>query len=776
MTDNTTDIIMLTDYQGKILHVNKEAMKVYGYTYEEFLKMTIFNLRNPQISAYVNSQFNKAKLEGIEFETWHYRKDGSSFPVEVKAVGLEDEKDKYVVSSIRDITKRRQNEDEMRILASIVESSDDAIWGKDINGIINSWNSGAENLYGYKKEEAIGKHISIIVPDNSKDDVEEILNKIRLGEKIDHYETIRRKKNGETVIVSISVSPIYNIDGVIVGASTITRDITSRKELEYKLVKSEEKYRLLYKSMNQGVALHEVILDEENNPIDYKIIDTNNSFANLTEVKLEEIFNKTLHEIYPENTQVLIKQYNKVLLTGSPEYFQTYDEKLNKYFDIYAYRPKSGQVAILLTDTTERKLRECELAEKYEELSAVYEELTATEEELRSNYKELELAKEEADKANMAKSQFLANMSHEIRTPINGILGVAQLLEFTELNKQQREYIEILKSSSDHLLDIINNILDISKIESGKFQLNFNKFNIREVIDMIIKELSIIADKKNIEIMYYLDPFINHELVGDAVRLNQILINLINNALKFTECGHIYLKVKKLSESTDKLKLKFSIEDTGIGIQDDFKNEIFKIFTQAETTYTKKYGGTGLGLAISKELVRMMNGDIWFESEVGKGSVFYFTAEFLLDKKYKDNSEHTNANLPEIITNEALSNKTILVVEDNEINKRIASGFLKQLGYKYISVSNGQEAIESLDDNSIDIILMDIQMPVLNGFEATRIIRERETVSGKHIPIVAMTAYAMTGDREKFIECGMDDYIAKPFNINILSDVLKKYR
>ncbi|MDF2504655.1 ATP-binding protein, partial [Clostridium sp.] len=460
-----------------------------------------------------------------------------------------------------------------------------------------------------------------------------------------------------------------------------------------------------------------------------------------------------------------------------PKNFKFHDKKLNKYFGIYVYAPMNGQIAVLLTDITESTLRERELSQRYEELTAVYEELTATEEELRTNYDELEMAKQEADKANAAKSQFLANMSHEIRTPMNGILGVAQLLEFTQLNKQQIEYLDILKSSSNHLLDIINSILDISKIESGKLQLNFEVFNIREVIDMIIKELSVIARKKGIEIMYYLDPFIKYDLIGDVVRLNQILINLINNAVKFTDSGHIYLKVNKVFEDTDKVKLEFSIEDTGIGIEDDFKDKIFKIFTQAETTYTKKYGGTGLGLAISRELVRMMNGDIWFESEIGKGSTFYFTAEFSLNKRYENNIE--NKNSKEFQEKKIIEpkEKTILVVEDNEINRKIALGFLNQLGYKYISCSNGKEAISVVEDrnNHIDIILMDIQMPILNGFEATDTIRKAEKLTENHTPIIGMTAYAMAGDREKGIECGMDDYISKPFSIDTLRIVLKRY-
>ncbi|WP_010238972.1 PAS domain-containing hybrid sensor histidine kinase/response regulator [Clostridium arbusti] len=772
--DNTREVILLTDYNGKIFFANKAAIKIYGYSYKEFLNMHLFQLK--RFDKRIELQFEEAKLSDMDIETWHYKKDGSTFLAEIKSSRVENGENKYIIKSIRDITKRKLAEEKHRNLAYIVESSDNAIFGKNINGIIESWNHGAEIMYGYKKEDIIGKHISIIVPKESEDDIDKILERIKNGEKIDHYETIRRRKDDKIINVSVTISPIYNIDGNIIGASTIATDITERTKLKDNLIRSKEKYKLLYKCMNQGAILYEIIWNE-GKPINYKIIDANNSFVDYTKVKLDKIIGQNISEAYPETADILMKEYAEVAITKKPKNFKFHDKKLNKYFGIYVYAPMNGQIAVLLTDITESTLRERELSQRYEELTAVYEELTATEEELRTNYDELEMAKQEADKANAAKSQFLANMSHEIRTPMNGILGVAQLLEFTQLNKQQIEYLDILKSSSNHLLDIINSILDISKIESGKLQLNFEVFNIREVIDMIIKELSVIARKKGIEIMYYLDPFIKYDLIGDVVRLNQILINLINNAVKFTDSGHIYLKVNKVFEDTDKVKLEFSIEDTGIGIEDDFKDKIFKIFTQAETTYTKKYGGTGLGLAISRELVRMMNGDIWFESEIGKGSTFYFTAEFSLNKRYENNIE--NKNSKEFQEKKIIEpkEKTILVVEDNEINREIALGFLNQLGYKYISCSNGKEAISVVEDrnNHIDIILMDIQMPILNGFEATDTIRKAEKLTENHTPIIGMTAYAMAGDREKAIECGMDDYISKPFSIDTLRIVLKRY-
>lgn len=634
--NNLDSVVIVVNSEGNIIFANNSSEKLYGYTNKEFLTMNIFNL-------YKINRFSQLESKDNIITIKSYKKDKSSFLSITKYYKGEN----YIVYIIKEIHREKNNRKMYKDLAAIVESSDDAILAKDIDGFIYSWNAGAEKIYGYKKEEILGKHISIIVPKESSDDINKILNKIKNGEKIDHYETVRKRKDGSIINVSVTISPIYNDDNDIVGASTIARDITERK------------------------------------------------------IKAQELF------------------------------------------------------------------------EKYEELSAVYEELTATEEELRCNYRELETAKEEADRANKAKSQFLANMSHEIRTPMNGILGVAQLLEFTKLNNQQLEYLEILKISSNHLLDIINNILDISKIESGKFKLNYNTFSIKHVVDMITREVSVSANKKAIEIMYYLDPFIKENIIGDEVRLNQILINLMNNAIKFTEHGHVYLRVKKVYEDLYKTKLEFSIEDTGIGIHDSFKDKIFEIFTQAESTYTKNYGGTGLGLAISKELINMMNGDIWFKSQEGKGSIFYFTTEFKLDLQYikvENNKFIENTKIESIKRKE---NNLILIVEDNEINKKIISSFLNQLGYKYITVSNGKEALTTLENLSFRAILMDIQMPILNGYEATKIIREKEFTTSIHIPIIAMTAYAMAGDKEKFMKAGMDGYISKPFNINELEKVLR---
>lgn len=752
---NAKDIMLLLDTQGKIIDANEEAVKSYGYTYNELLEMHVFNLRNPDIEDYAYKQFSQAKMEGVEFETVHYRKDKTRFPVEVKSIGFSSESGKFVISIIRDISIRRKKDEDVKMIASIVESSEDAILGITVEGTITNWNKGAEKLFGYKKSEAVGKHISIILPDKRKNDLVEIIGKIRSGQIVEHYESVRIKKNNERIFVSITASPILGVDGELVGISTIARDITEMHNLETNLRNSEEKYRLLYSSMSQGMALHEIILDEGNTPVDYRFIDINTSFEKILNMTAENVIGKTVLEILPGTEKYWIEQYGEVALSGKPKHFENYSGELGRFFNVYAFCPKHKQFAVLVTDTTEMRMKE---------------------EELRDNLDKLEAAKQEAEKANIAKSQFLANMSHEIRTPMNGIIGVVQLLETTKIDEEQKQYLDMLRSSTEQLLDIINNILDISKIEAGKLTLNKEPFNLRDVIDTIVKDLSLNATKKGLEVMYYIDPFIRYDLVGDKVRLNQILINLVSNAVKYTDKGHVIFRVKKVSQFGEKVKLEFSIEDTGIGISNSFKKEIFKMFNQCDISYTKKYGGTGLGLAISKELVNLMNGDIWYESTEKIGSTFYFTAEFLLDIKKKNIDFHNrNKCMSENLENPDSKEKVILIAEDNEINKKILCGFISKLGYKSICVSNGQDAIDILKNEKFDLILMDVQMPIMNGYEATKIIRESEKFYGNHVPVVAMTAYAMTGDRDICIESGMDDYISKPIEFVKLFELLKKY-
>jgi PAS domain S-box-containing protein len=383
-------------------------------------------------------------------------------------------------------------------------------------------------------------------------------------------------------------------------------------------------------------------------------------------------------------------------------------------------------------------------------------------------------AREEADNASKAKSLFLANISHEIRTPMNGILAAIQFLQSTIMSEEQNKYIKVLKESSSNLLAITNDLLDLSKIESGKFELSIEPFNLKEAISNIYNNLLITGNTKGLDISYYLDPKIDFKVIGDELRLKQILSNLISNAIKFTDEGYVSFRVKVLSSDDKTAKIEFRIKDSGIGIEESLRKRLFQSFSQGDLSVKKKYMGTGLGLAISKQLSKLMNGDICFESSVGQGSTFFFTCEF---EKYQEiglDIQKNKAQEKEVQVNRLKSNKAILCIEDNLINQEVLKSVIMQKGFKYIAAYNGNEALEILKNNKVDLILMDIQMPELNGFETTKAIREGK-IGGRHIPIIAMTAYAMTEDKDKCIRAGMDDYISKPYDINELYKLFKIY-
>lgn len=643
-------------------------------------------------------------------------------------------------------------------LATTISSIGDGVIATDINGNVIFLNTAAEEITGWAASEVIGKKfydMFVFIDADANLLLESAINNVILSGAATGLKgsSTLVTKNGVSKYISANISPIVEETGVLSGTVTVFRDITRIRSMELKLIEEQSNYMKVFNSAPVGV----IVIDE--NEIITRVNEAALDFLNSSEEQsigkrfgdaffCQESFSAQQGCRYStkcENCEM--KRATNFALksdiaTTNIEFSKSFivNKKARELWLKMSITPmingNKRTAVIVLMDITERKVVESSLKS----------------------------AKEAAEIANKTKSEFLANMSHEIRTPINGIVGMVDLTLATELSNEQKENLMIVKSCANSLVKVINDILDFSKLEARKLVIENINFDIKSLIEETMKAHYPSAIKKGIELNYTFSLAIPKYVIGDPSRLQQILNNLISNAIKFTERGEVWVKVKEIKNQDNELELQFSVEDTGIGISEDNIGMLFKSFSQLDGSITRRFGGTGLGLEISKQLSEIMGGRLWVESKSGIGSKFCLILKFVIGTKVeippKEIVQLKNIDRP----------YNILLAEDDKVNQLVITRILKERGYLVDTAVNGLQAVEMCLKNSYDAILMDIQMPVMDGIEATKRIKERD----KCIPIIAITAYALKGDREKFLAHGMDEYISKPIKIEELYSIIEK--
>jgi PAS domain S-box-containing protein len=867
---NTPDAIVTTDAAQNITGWNPGAEKIFGYKPEEVLGKNIDDIVARSDVMAEARDLTRLGLEGTSFtplETIRYRQDGKPINVIVAGSAIRvGDKLEGVVFVYQDITDRKKAAEELekrqKYLESILFNAPSAIVTADARFCITEWSPGAEKIFGYSRQEILGRNVDdVVTRPEYKLEAERVSKQTYDGKVIEPIESVRYRKDGSPVHVIISSSPI-TIGQEFIGGMAVYTDITERKRAEETIQREAAKLSAMITGMEEGV----IFIDGQD-----RILEMNEYFLKLLQKTREAVIGRNLWDCCPALAQDKLR--NPV------ESFKTKSSAL----------PESVESPFLGLESIFR-LQPIHLHQKYEGLVINMIDVT-----------ELIKARKQALEASRAKSEFLANMSHEIRTPMNGIFGMTELALETNLTAEQREYLEAVKVSTESLMTVINDILDFSKIEAKKLDFESIPFNLRDTIHSIANSLTLSAEKKGLELVYRISSDVPSRLAGDPGRLRQILTNLISNSIKFTDQGEVVVSTALESQEDSKVKLHFTVKDTGIGIPPDKVETIFEPFAQADSSTTRLYGGTGLGLAIVSQLVNLMGGRIWVESKMGEGSTFHFLITFssqegaeeeIVPVGYEDirdlpvlvvDDNATNrkvlsemltnwsmrpqeaenaaralkilrqsrqkgqgfrmilldANMPDmngfemveeikrlpdlsnilimmlssagfrgdaarcrrlgvsayltkpvkqsylldailmalgtapqkraarpLITRFSLQKArqaySILLAEDNIINQKVAVRILENHGHMVRVANNGVEVLSALEKGSFDCILMDVQMPQMDGFQAAVMIRKKEKGTGRHIPIIAMTAHAMKGDREKCLEAGMDDYIPKP--------------
>lgn len=750
------DGVIATDINGNVIFLNTAAEEITSWAASEVIGKKFYDIfvfidadTNQLLENTINNVILSGAATGLEGGATLVTKNGVSKYISANISPIVEETGVLsgTVTVFRDITQIRSIElkliEEQSNYMKVFNSAPVGVIVINENTIITRVNEAALDFLNSTEEQSIGKRFgdaffcqeSFLAQQGCRYSTKcencEMKRAINFAVKsgistknIEFSKSFIVNKKAIELWFKMSITPMFNGDKRT--AVIVLMDITDKKNKEEDVIR--------YKILSEKVRDIIHFIDTNGN-----IIDVNQSALSSYGYTYEEFLKLNIRDLRAEGiiTQELVEKCDKEGIFYETVHYRkdgsTFPVEIStKGSDIGGKRV----IISIIRDITERKVVESSL----------------------------KAAKEAAEIANKTKSEFLANMSHEIRTPINGIVGMVDLTLATVLSNEQRENLMIVKSCANSLVKVINDILDFSKLEARKLIIENINFDIKSLIEETIKAHSQSAIKKGIELNYIFPSTIPQYVIGDPNRLQQILNNLISNAIKFTEIGEVWIKIKEIKNHDNELEIQFTVEDTGIGISEDNIGMLFKSFSQLDGSITRRFGGTGLGLAISKQLSEIMGGRLWVESKTGIGSKFYLILKFTIGAKVETQPQ-------KIVQLKNIDRPyNILLAEDDKVNQMVITRILKERGYLVDAVVNGLQAVEMCLKNSYDAILMDIQMPVMDGIEAARRIKE----INKCTPIIAITAYALKGDREKFLAHGMDEYVSKPIKIEELYSVIEK--
>ncbi|MGB5098970.1 MAG: PAS domain S-box protein [Methanothrix sp.] len=761
------DPIHVKDRQHRVILVNDAACKLFGLSREEILGRTAYELfssqENAQISWQKDEEVFTTGKENVNEETNTYA-PGITRTVLVKKTLYRDKAgNEFLVGVTRDITDRkmaeealRESEERYRQLSEDMPVFVSAFLADGTVTYLNKTPTAWDDL---APAEIIGRNYYELLSPADREKVREILGALTPQQPIETHEQRYLRRDGRVVYHEWTNRAFFNEFGQLIRYQAVGLDITSRKQAEEALLEYEQRLMDIIDFLPDATF----VIDR-----DGKVIAWNKAIEAMTGILAKDMIGKGDYEyalpFYGSRRPILVD----LILKADRDTEGKYDhiEKKGRVLRGEAYMPNMRGGIVYLMGSA---------AVLYDSAGNVFGAIESIRDITEKKQAEDRLieAKEAAEAAVRSKSEFLANMSHEIRTPLNAVLGLTGLLLNSDLTAQERDYVETVRSSGNTLLSVINEILDFSKIEGGKMELECQPFDLRECISVAVDLVKAAADQKGLVLKHDLDESIPAYFKGDVTRLRQVLVNLLGNAVKFTHTGTIEVSVTaKPMQTTNsrQYELHFSISDTGIGIPVEKVDRLFQSFSQIDSTITRKFGGTGLGLAISRRLVELMGGEIWVVSQQGLGSTFHFTILAEEAEKIAIPSDSCAVRAKTAARRDTAKPLRILLAEDNAINQMVAIQMLKKLGYSADVAGNGLEVLQAIERQPYDVVLMDVQMPEMDGLVAAQEIRK---LWPKGPRIIAITAYALKGDRERCLAAGMDDYISKPIVIEELRKVLE---